>query len=402
VTSFYDDTRPQRWSIPSLCTRDAANEPTTTKHPHRLLVLHARVQPVMAPATPRSRALLRAAVASLALAATARACGSDLDCSLNGVCSAAAGACVCDAPWSGPACATLAFAVTPASAKNIYPTSDPHNTWSGPIAGPDADGFFHAFVPLYQPASLWHVITTMHGKAAAPTGPFDWAAEPNISSAAINPGFLEFVDGATGRTVYSLWTGGDVLVADSLGGPFVQAARYSGVNPAPVFSNGSFFLTTQHTTEVLTAPSLAGPWSFFANITHPPLAAANYTVEDPRMWVDRRGNFHILNHAYNTREFSDCGASHVSAHFFSGDGGRTWLWSDQPYGHTVQFDDGSQHTYATLERPYLVFDAASGRPAFLVLAADLVAQEACPSPSDCCDCCKFADHAGTLVVKLAA
>ena len=123
----------------------------------------------MAPAIPRSLALLRAAAALLALAATARACGSDLDCSLNGVCSAAAGACVCDAPWSGPSCATLAFAVTPASAKNIYPTSDPHNTWSGPIAGPGPDGRYHAYIPLYDARSLSHVETTLHGVADAPT-----------------------------------------------------------------------------------------------------------------------------------------------------------------------------------------------------------------------------------------
>ena len=79
-----------------------------------------------------------------------RACDTDVACSLNGVC--AAGACVCDAPWGGASCATLTYAVTPASAKNIYPSSDPHNTWSGPIAGPDAQGFYHAFVPLYQPS----------------------------------------------------------------------------------------------------------------------------------------------------------------------------------------------------------------------------------------------------------
>ena len=337
---------------------------------------------------------------AVAVAAEAvRACETDLGCSLNGVC--AAGACVCDEPWGGAACATLTYAVTPASAKNIYPSSDPHNTWSGPIAGPDADGIFHAFVPLYEPASLWHVITTMHGKAAAPTGPFDWASEPNISSAAINPGYLEYIDNTTARTLYSLWSGGDILVADTLDGPFVRKARYAGVNPAPVFVNGAFFLTSQRTSKVLTAPSISGPWSFFANITQPPATIMNYTVEDPRMWVDRRGYWHIINHAYNTREFSNCGASHVSAHFFSTDG-RTWLWSDEPYGHTVHFDDGTEHTYATLERPYLVFDASSGQPAFLVLAADLVAEDVCPSKSDCCACCKFSDHAGTIVVKLAA
>jgi hypothetical protein len=36
-------------------------------------------------------------------------CGSDLDCSLNGICTA--GKCACDAPWIGTRCGVLEFAV---------------------------------------------------------------------------------------------------------------------------------------------------------------------------------------------------------------------------------------------------------------------------------------------------
>ena len=32
----------------------------------------------------------------------------------------------------------------------------------------------------------------------------------------------------------------------------------------------------------------------------------------------------------------------------------------QPYGHTVRYDDGSEFTFATLERPNAHFDAAGG------------------------------------------
>ena len=46
-------------------------------------------------------------------------------------------------------------------------------------------------------------------------------------------------------------------------------------------------------------------------------ARALPNVEDPFMWVDKRGNFHIVNHRYNTSEFGHCGTSTVSAHTFS-------------------------------------------------------------------------------------
>lgn len=43
--------------------------------------------------------------------ASEAACATDLDCSLNGVCTS--GACVCDAAWTGPNCNLLHFAASP-------------------------------------------------------------------------------------------------------------------------------------------------------------------------------------------------------------------------------------------------------------------------------------------------
>ena len=87
-------------------------------------------------------------------------------------------------------------------------------------------------------------------------------------------------------------------------------------------------------------------------------------------WVDKRGNFHIINHAYDVNQTTECAASALSTHFFSKDG-QAWTCSGtEPYGHTVQFDDGTNHTYTTLERPNLHFDK-TGQMTHLVLAADL-------------------------------
>ncbi len=272
--------------------------------------------------------------------------------------------------------------------------------------GPGSDGKFHAFVPLYQPGSLWHVELCMHGLADSATGPWEWGSSANFSCG-INPQFLAFPNASNpSQTLYSLWERGALWLSDSLYGPFlpVKRAGNSGINPAPIFINGTFYVTTQATLQIQSSPSYEGPWAFFANITHPwPEAERPFNVEDPFLWVDKRGRWHILNHAYNTTQSSSCGSSHVSAHWFSLDG-KDWHWSPQePFSHTVTYEDGSTHTFATMERPNLHFDA-EGNPDFLVCAVDLDASQQCSlhdNATACCDCCKFWDHDGTTVIKLA-
>lgn len=360
-------------------------------------------------ASPLFAPLSRSLAALLALAAAAAACSTPLDCGLNGLCVASA--CVCDAPWAGPACTSLPFKQTPASGKNLYNSSDPRNTWNGPIvAAPD--GTFHIFVPLYAEGSLSRVLTTMHGVAASVTGPYDWAAQPDVNSSSENPAFVVYTDPATSKVVYSLWVGGRVLVADSVYGPFaaVPGFTYPGGNPAPIFHGGAFYMTNQFTTTIYTTPSLAtgSTWSVFSTISHeqPNYPAYDYHVEDPFLFVDARGNWHIVNHAYSNVQFDNCDASDVSAHFFSPDG-VTWSYSQQPYGHTVEYDDGTSRSYVTLERPNIHF-GADGVMTHINLAADLVTQgEGCAARPDhahnghCpCDNCKWDDHAGSVIIAL--
>lgn len=168
-------------------------------------------------------------------------------------------------------------------------------------------------------------------------------------------------------------------------------------NTAPAFANGSIYVTNQATTKVMTATSLAGPWRVFSTIEHPKL---DYVVEDPFLYIDQRHNIHIINHAYNTAQRTNCTSSWVSSHFFSEADGKRWGHTDQPYTHTVEFDDGTSHSYCTLERPGLNFDA-SGRLTHIHFAADLVTEDGgCASRGKGCVDCKYADHAGTLLVKL--
>ena len=251
-------------------------------------------------------------------------CRTDLDCSLNGVCehititgsgnsnsnsnsnsnlNPNSNQCKCNKPWGGANCGELQYKVTPASCKNLYNTSDPRNTWNGPIVGPDNSGTYHLFNPLYNVGSLGNPPLIMHGIAKHVEGPWDWTSKPPLcEKCGENPAALVFQNATSGNQVYSIWVGGKIWTASSLDGPFAlfPNGEYPGGNPAPVYHNGSFYMTNQATTTVLTSKGLGQPWTEFAQIAHPPMPnTTQYHTEDPFLWIDAAGNWHIINHAYD-------------------------------------------------------------------------------------------------------
>ena len=350
------------------------------------------------------------------LPALASTCATDLDCSLNGVC--AGGSCACDKPWGGPSCGVLRYAAaSPASGKSLFNISDPRNTWNGPIYHDGSDGRFHMYNPVYPHHELLRSTSIMHGVADRVEGPYAWApATPGAPTAgASNPAFVAFADPHDANaTKYTLWAGGHVSVAGSPDGPFAPVsgafAAYPGGNPAPIFHGGAWYLTNQGTTTIWTTPHLGQqPWTVFAAVNKTVPAGTN--PEDPFMWVDARGSWHIVNHAYDTSQYANCSRSTLSTHEFSRDG-KEWhmlVPNVEPYGHTVHYDDGSTHTYTTLERPNLHFDS-SGQLTHINLAADLdTGDEGCPDRKDHCPAfhvhcactnCKYYDHAGSIIVAL--
>jgi hypothetical protein len=224
-----------------------------------------------------------AALCALALAtlAAAQQCTTAMDCNLNGLCIA--NACSCMNPWYGPFCEELAYALTPASAKSLFDSgASKNNTWGGPIMTAP-DGTFHLFSPLYRAGSLSGPTSTKHGVAQVITGPYDWTQYEDLPLPYENPAAVAFVDPATGKKRYTLWSGGQVHVADSPADAFVPVPgfTYPGGNPAPIFYNGSWYMTNQQTTTVYTTPALvAGArWSVFANISHAALPTNDYHVE---------------------------------------------------------------------------------------------------------------------------
>jgi len=360
--------------------------------------------------------LLACRAASAVVAPVSPGCASDRDCSLNGVCSLEF-ECKCDPPWSGESCGMLAYKSTPASGRSLYPDSDTHNTWNGALIR-GADGVFHMYNPLYPAGSLGGATTLMHGTASNITGPYKWPNGAYISIPSLGefdgPKSVVYTESLNGtnKTKYSLWLGGHVYLADSAAGPFtmLEGFTYPGKNPAPLWHNGSFYTIASMSAGIYVTPRLVAgaKWTHYANISHQ-FVPEGWLPEDPDMWVDKRSNWHIINHAYSTTQWEHCSASLLSSHFFSTDG-KTWNFlpgAIQPYGHTVEYDDGTSHMFVTIERPTMYFDE-HGLLTHIHLAADLVTgDEGCGNRTKHanfghtpCVNCKYGDHGGTTIIAL--
>ena len=80
--------------------------------------------------------------------------------------------------------------------------------------------------------------------------------------------------------------GGEPIGLAHFRGPYEQ--KYKNPMPgnsAPAFYKGKIFATNQRTNQIM----VAGPWSQFCTISHPKV---DYTVEDPFLYFDTRGNIH--------------------------------------------------------------------------------------------------------------
>ena len=356
----------------------------------------------------------------------ASACTTNLNCSLNGICTN--NICKCDKPWGGKRCGVLQYKSNQSmSSSDLYPLNStgistpcvtPNgscpalNTWNGPIVHVGKE--YHLFNPLYKRGSLLATKYMMHGVATTITGPYTWSQmkDTQITGPYIpNPASVTYTDPITKTIKYSLWVGGNIYVSDSINGPFSNIGKGPGSNPAPIFHNNVWYATTQSSQAILTTTKLGDPWIHYADIAS--TARLDHGVqEDPFLYIDKRNNWHIINHAYDTTQTDHCENSILSAHMYSTNGIEWNILKHpnvEPYGHTVSYEDGSTHTYTTLERPNLHFNT-DGIMTHINLAADLMTQgEGCQSYQICpakfngkCACtnCKYADHAGTIIIEL--
>ena len=116
-------------------------------------------------------------------------------------------------------------------------------------------------------------------------------------------------------------------------GPWIGAKHApSGCNnPAPAYHpNGTLFLVCNHLDIAIAAGDWQGSWSklrSMGNPKHQPGSRAG-NWEDPYLWFDVRGNFHVVYHVYCLDPYSahnECNAGHA----YSADGFswvRCWYW----------------------------------------------------------------------------
>lgn len=140
-------------------------------------------------------------------------------------------------------------------------------------------------------------------------------------------------------------------------------------NPAPLyFPNGSIgVMFRSYTREsaqfhssigIARADDWRGPWTL---PTEPIFAGLE---EDPFWWKDAAGNFHGLYHDMG-------GCSNVGCHAFSRDGWNWTLSATPAYDFSVTFTDGSTTVFSRRERPQLVFDPVTGVPTHLINGVQL-------------------------------
>jgi hypothetical protein len=355
------------------------------------------------------------------LLAAASACTTDEQCNLNGECRG--GQCACDQGWAGATCGLLD--VLPlqvgASGMNELDRSPPSSSWGGSVVFSREDGLFHMFfseILGHCPMAQWGSNSAcFHATSASALGPFGnktqligaWCHNAIIRQAQDAHGALFMLwhigDGQeAGRVVHcnsSSSSNASSGSGSSGGGPSRLGAGYQNffsysrsvwgpwtpfgqnvlpggapgawdenvVNMAPYpLPNGTVLLgyrgsNAQHVEKLGIA--MAANWSGPYRSLSPAAPIVSASGEDPSLWVDRRGNLHMLFHSFAT----------VGGHVFARNLAGPWTLSDTPpYNSTVTWSNGTTITYAERERPELLLDPATGAPAVLYTAVLLRSQ----------------------------
>ena len=185
-------------------------------------------------------------------------------------------------------------------------------------------------------------------------------------------------------------TGSVIHWADSPAGPWKPLilppdANYNGCNnPSPyIHPNGTIFLVCTWTIRSALRPE--GPWTdpVKLEVGGPNAAGVHRTWEDPFMWTDHRGHFHLLSHTWTAQKYP---LNTISAHAFSTDGVE-WVSSPiEPYNSTVAFSDGSTHYLATMERPKLVFGGDDGHTPMYITNGVSPVGRPCSGCTHCSHC----------------
>jgi hypothetical protein len=344
---------------------------------------------------------LLATIASLI--SPARACTTDEECSLNGVCTN--NACVCDPGWVGSDCGRLD--VQPGPRANGYNlTSEGTSSWcNGIIRDPEDKNLHHLFVSEFTHdcgLDYWSPYSRIirAESTTGPIGPYTFKQEivprfahnPTVVWSEAEQKYLLFNIGCpthvpsgcqsmnftcgpgnhlNGESGISAWSSDNLRDWEPHGqvlrGLNSKAWDADTTNPAPMhYRTGSdhsdaFILAYRgckdncYSTELIniaTGPEYDGPYSRL----HPQRPIFSEPSEDPFIWTDKRGNFHMLVHSL----LPDAGfgsGPNVGRHAYSRQWNGPWTFNRQTvaFNTTVDFDDGSTIDYYRRERPNIFF-----------------------------------------------
>eukprot|EP00041_Stephanoeca_diplocostata_P019148 m.407417 g.407417 ORF g.407417 m.407417 type:complete len:286 (+) comp21225_c0_seq8:253-1110(+) len=161
--------------------------------------------------------------------------------------------------------------------------------------------------------------------------------------------------------------------------------------PGPAFHpNGTLFVVCNKFQLLSTNDWETSKWDTVIDMGHPTDDPDRHW-EDPFLWIDWRGNFHVLYHVYCLLPYR-YGKECYSGHAFSNDG-ISWKFSAiEPYNGTIFFPRGGNMTFSTRERPHLLFvDKTRHTPKGVITAVS--SQPVGPSCNSCvqqaCSQCKI-------------
>ncbi|KAJ5377327.1 uncharacterized protein N7496_004736 [Penicillium cataractarum] len=343
---------------------------------------------------------------TLGLLPTSLACTNEEDCGLNGICSH--NTCICDPGWTGNDCGRLDLRPGPrANGYNL--TEEGTSSWCNQILQDRLNkDLYHLIVSEFTHGcglDYWSPFSRIirAESTTGPLGPYtfkqdiapSFAHNPTVIWSETDQKYLMYNIGCpqnvpstcqnvnftcgpgntlNGESGISLWSSPDLYNWTSHGqimpGTNNNAWDADITNPAPLHLSSHHKTRNSHPQTILAyrgcpyncsgaeqinlaiASVSTGPYTRL----HPDSPIFPFPSEDPFIWEDKRGNYHMLVHSL----LADAGfgdGPNVGRHAFARSWAGPWTFNNASVAFTtrVVFEDGFVVDYFRRERPSLFF-----------------------------------------------